>query len=216
MELSKVAIIATGGTIASVGRFPMDLLDYPDSEQILEAESLLERIPDIKRCCRPLPIAFGAIDSTNVTPDDWMRLKGVIATALGQEIAGVVVTHGSASLEETAYFLDLTIDDPRPIVVTGAMRPVSGVSSDAPLNLINASIVASEPASRELGTLVCMNGAIHLARFAAKFHTSSLEAFGSSVGGLSARLPMPRCTTRRDRRHRPNLHRPPPFRGLIL
>ncbi|WP_455707410.1 asparaginase [Mesorhizobium sp. ORM8.1] len=161
----------------------MDLLDYPDSEEILGAESLLERPPDIKRYCRPVPIAFGAIDSTNVTPDDWMRLKGVISTALSEDIAGVVVTHGSASLEETAYFLDLAIDDPRPVVLTGAMRPISGVSSDAPLNLINASIVASDPASRELGTLVSMNGSIHAARYAAKFHTSNLEAFASSVGG---------------------------------
>ena len=102
--------------------------------------------------------------------------------ALRDDVDGLVLTHGTATLEETAYFLDITLDDPRPVVVTGAMRPISAYSSDAHLNLLNATRVALT-ASSGRGVLVSLGDHIHAARYATKTQTYVLNAFQSLNSG---------------------------------
>ena len=103
--------------------------------------------------------------------------------ALRDDVDGLVLTHGTATLEETAYFLDITLDDPRPVVVTGAMRPISAYSSDAHLNLLNATRVALTASSRGRGVLVSLGDHIHAARYATKTQTYVLNAFQSLNSG---------------------------------
>jgi L-asparaginase len=119
----------------------------------------------------------------SIGPEQWVELKKAVHECFRHDVAGVVITHGSATLEETAYFLDLVIDDERPIVFTGAIRPISAVSTDALLNVIGAASIAADPASSQLGCLVTLGGEIHAARYATKLGTYSVNSFSSSNGG---------------------------------
>ena len=122
------------------------------------------------------------------------------------EADGVVVTHGTNTLEETAWLLHLVVPGDAPIVVTGAMRPASGLSGDGPLNLVNAVRVAASPAARGLGALVLLDDTIHGARDATKSDTMRVSAFrGGAVGPAGL-----------GRRRRPGRAQPRPVRGSEL
>jgi L-asparaginase len=99
-------------------------------------------------------------------------------------VSGVVVTHGTDTMEETAYFLNLTVKSKKPVVLTGAMRPATAVSADGPLNLYNAVAVAADPAARDRGVVVVMNDWIHGAHSLTKTNTTSVETFLSPINGL--------------------------------
>ena len=103
-------------------------------------------------------------------------------------VDGIVVTHGTDTLEETAYFLNLTVHSKKPVVVTGAMRPASAVSADGPMNLLNAIRLASAPSARDRGVLVCLNDQIESARGVTKAHTTALDAFRSPGMGSLGRV----------------------------
>ena len=184
MTLPTVSFVGTGGTIASVGRSPLDTIEYLEANQMLDLESLLEHVPWLGEICIPRLYPFAPVSSMAMGPEQWLALAEVIGGALKEDIAGIVVSHGTSTLEETAFFLDLVIDDPRPVVITGAMRPISALSSDGHLNLIDAAQVASDEGSRGLGALVVMSGRIHAARYATKLSTYSVEAFGAANGGV--------------------------------
>ncbi len=126
--------------------------------------------------------------STAVTPANWLELAQRIRTILaegvdGREVDGVVVTHGTDALEETAYFLDLTVASDKPVVVVGAMRPPGTVSADGPINLIHAIQTAGAASARGRGTLVVLNEEIHDARDVTKSHTRSVQTFESRSWG---------------------------------
>ena len=185
----KVAVIGTGGTIASQGSGPLDVQDYASSGQpILDAAQLVAGVPALREVAEVLPVPYAAIPSTAIGWRDWIALLAKIAElrAAHPDLAGVVVTHGTATLEETAYFLSLTLpDDALPVVVTGAQRPFTGLSSDAPMNLVKAVRVAGDPQSRGMGVLVVLNDEIHAAREVTKTSTSRLQTFRSAdVGAL--------------------------------
>ena len=186
MTRPRVAIIGTGGTIASVGKGPLDLLDYGANETMLHVDELIARFPEVHEVVEVLPIRFEAMPSPKVYFPEWKALVMRI-NALVQEqenLVGIVVTHGTASLEETAYFLNLTLHIDTPVVVVGSQRPATALSTDAGMNLVNAVRTAAAADSRGLGVLVLLNDEIHAAREVTKTSTYRLQTFRSPDFGV--------------------------------
>lgn len=185
-NLPRVAIIGTGGTISSVGKGPLDILDYAANETMLHVDELLARFPEVHEVAEILPVRFEALPSTKVFFPEWKGLVAHIETLAREEdnLAGIVITHGTASLEETAYFLNLTLHVDLPVVLVGAQRPASALSTDAGMNLVNAVRTAAAPASRGLGVLVMLNDEIHAAREVTKTSTYRLQTFRSPDFGV--------------------------------
>ena len=182
----EVAFIGTGGTIASIGKDAFDVLDYGNNDNILHAEDIIAQLPPLGGLARVTPVRFKNIESTAVTAEDWRDLA-LLCTRLAAdnpELAGIVVGHGTATLEETAYCLSLTLKLLIPVVVVGSQRPLNGLSSDAQANLVNAIRVAMAPASRGRGVLVVLNDEIHAAREVTKQSTFRLHAFQSPDFGI--------------------------------
>jgi L-asparaginase len=145
---------------------------------MMQAEALLAYWPQVQEVAEVTPVPFAAIPSTALGPAHWLELLRLCeAVAEEQAPDGIVIGHGTASLEETAYFLSLTWKRETPIVVVGAQRPSSGLSSDAGMNLANACRVAGDPGARGLGALVVMNDEIHAAREVTKTSTARLQTF---------------------------------------
>jgi len=136
----RVALIGTGGTISSIGRDSLDLWEYMDSSRKAEPDELLVRFPEVATAGEIVPVRFRAVGSTAIGPDEWLALDAAVHDAVAREtpLDGLVITHGTATLEETAYFLNLTLKVDATVVVVGAQRPATGLSSDAALNLVNA------------------------------------------------------------------------------
>lgn len=177
--LPKVAVVGTGGSISTLARDSLDLYEYADFGKRLDVDELLARFPELSGIAELRPVRFRAIGSSSITPVDWIALARRI-NALSEEMAdldGIVVTHGTASLEETAYFLHLVVRAKVPVVLVASQRPPNGLSSDAGLNLMNAVRVAASPASRGLGALVVLNDEVHCAREATKTSNWRLQTF---------------------------------------
>ncbi|MEZ5817880.1 MAG: asparaginase [Hyphomicrobiaceae bacterium] len=183
----KVAVIGTGGTITSLsGIGPLDLFEYTSSGRMLEADEMVDRFSDVRQVADVVPIRFKAIPSTAVAFPEWKAVVLAADKAVQDhpDLAGIVVLHGTATLEETAYALNLTAKVPVPIVLVGAQRPASALSGDAGLNLVNAVRVAGHPASRGLGVLVCLNDEIQAAREVTKTSTARLQTFRTPDFGV--------------------------------
>ena len=184
----RIAVIGTGGTIASQGRGPLDTQDYASSGRpILDTAALVAGVPALAEVAEVLPVPFTAIPSTAIGWAEWRALVACIAATrrAHPDLSGIVVTHGTATLEETAYLLSLALPDDFPVVLTGAQRPFTGLSSDAQMNLVAAVRVAGDPAARGLGVLVVLNEEIHAAREVTKTSTGRLQTFRSpDVGAL--------------------------------
>jgi L-asparaginase len=138
---------------------------------------------------------FTNLPSSHLTPVQVLELGQRVETALGApDVDGVVVTHGTDTLEETAYLLDLTISSPKPIVVTGAMRTATMLGYDGMVNLAAAIRVAAAPEAQELGTLVVFNGTIFAASEVQKIHSQQIDAFGAPGSGALGRVEAERTT----------------------
>jgi L-asparaginase len=184
----RVAFIGTGGTISAVGKGPLDLHDYVAAGTMLHAAEILERFPETREAADVLPVRFANVPSSKVAFPEWRELL-LLCDRLAvdeQDLAGIVVGHGTASLEETAYFLSLTLRHPLPVVVVGSQRPNSALSSDAGLNLVNAVRVAASPEARGLGALVVLNDEVHAAREVTKTSTSRMQTFRAPDFGCLA------------------------------
>ncbi len=183
--LPRVAVVGTGGSIATLARDSLDLYEYADFGKRLEVDELLARFPELSGIAELLPVRFGAIGSSSITPADWVALARRV-DALAAEVAdldGIVVTHGTASLEESAYFLHLATRARVPLVLVASQRPPNGLSSDAGLNLVNAIRVAASSAARGLGALVVLNDEVHCAREVAKTSNWRLQTFRTADFG---------------------------------
>ncbi|MGI9524124.1 MAG: asparaginase [Hyphomicrobiaceae bacterium] len=182
----RVAFIGTGGTISSLGRDSLDLLDYPDYGTKLGIDELLGKFTLIEKFVEPVPIRYRAVGSTEIGPDDWLTLQSMITQVVADDptLAGVVITHGTASAEETAYFLNLTMEIEQPIVVVGAQRPASAISTDAEINLVNAARAAAATVSRGKGVLLMLNDEIQAARDVSKTATLRLQTFRTPDFGV--------------------------------
>ncbi len=182
--LPLVWLLSTGGTIAGTGASSTDLSQYRGAT-LLGAE-LLAAVPEVHHCARVQVEQVVNITSPNVTVDVWRRLALRIDEIFraDAQVAGVVVTHGTSTLEETAYFLHLTVRHDRPVVLVGAQRPATAISADGPLNLLNAVRTAAARQSRGLGVLVVMNDEINGARDVTKANTYRVETFRSGELGF--------------------------------
>lgn len=185
-ERPKVAVIGCGGTISSFATSPLDTIDYPDEGRKLAVDEVLAEIPEAGDVARIVPVPFRAVSSTAITLADWLELRRTIHDLLegAGDLAGVVVLHGTGSLEETAFFLHLTLLTERPVVLVGAQRPLNTIGSDGPMNLVAALRVAGDPNAAGRGVLVAMNDEIHSARDVTKTSNYRLQTFRSPDYGM--------------------------------
>lgn len=184
-RLPRIAIIGCGGTISSLGTSALDLMDYPEYGSKLTIEDVVHRIPELEHLAEITTTPFHGAGSTSLVPHDWLSLRALIRRMAAEPagLDGFVIVHGTATLEETAFFLNLTLDVPHTIVLVGAQRPLSAVSTDASMNLIEAVRVAANPSSRNRGVLVVLNDEIHAARDVIKSSTLRLDSFRSADFG---------------------------------
>jgi L-asparaginase len=179
--LPRIAVLGTGGTISSLGATSLDVLDYPDFGQKLSAEALVDRFPEARRVADPFAVTVRQVGSTEIGPAEWLELRALIHRIAAAEpaTAGFVIPHGTATLEETAFFLNLTLRSAQPVVLVGAQRPASALGSDAGMNLVAALRVAGSPAAHGKGVLVVLNDEIHAARDVVKTSTYRMQTFRS-------------------------------------
>lgn len=175
--MRRVAVIATGGTIAS---------ESTDGGVVARrgGASLLggSEVPGVEIEY----VDLMTVGSYRLTLGHLRRICDAVRDVLGREddrVDGVVITHGTDTMEETAILLDLVHDDPRPVVLTGAQRPGDAADGDGPRNLTDAVLVAAAPAARHLGALIVFAGRVLPARGTRKVHTTALDAFDTVVGG---------------------------------
>jgi L-asparaginase len=176
-ELPVVWVLATGGTISGAGRSSTSIAEYKAGSVL--GDELIRGVPEIKQYARVQVEQVANVAGPDITTHDWLRLAKRINAILTDEpkVAGVVVIHGTGTLEETAYFLNLTVKSDKPVVVVGAMRPATAISADGPLNLLNAVRTASSSEARGKGVLVVMNDEISNARDVTKTDTYRVETF---------------------------------------
>lgn len=156
MSLPRLSIVATGGTIAGAGVRPQATMAY--AAGALDVDELCARVPGLDEVAGIQAEQFAAIDSKNATPAFWQSLAARVQALLDAGgCDGVVVTHGTDTLEETAYYLHLVLKTDKPVVLVGAMRPATALSPDGPLNLLDAVTVAAHPQAAGRGVLVVLN-----------------------------------------------------------
>lgn len=182
MYSSKLIIIGTGGTIAGQSAAAEDLTGYHAGE--LSVEALVSSVPGLGQYGPFESKQFCNIDSSDMTVKRWQGLAKLVQSYVDRpDVGGVVITHGTDTMEETAYFVHLTVNTNKPIVFTGSMRPASAISAEGPLNLLQAVQTARSEESVGQGVLVVLNGAIDCSRDVHKAHTTAVETFESPYFG---------------------------------
>ena len=177
----SIRILATGGTIAGAGTSASDATYTAGKVGI---DQLLNAVPDIQQFATVQGEQLAKIGSQDMNDDIWLllakRINQLLATS---DVDGIVVTHGTDTMEETAYFLNLTIKSDKPVVLVGAMRPSTALSADGPMNLLNAVALAASEEAKGRGVMIMMNGQILSARSAVKMHTLDVASFQGSCAG---------------------------------
>jgi L-asparaginase len=182
--MQRVLVFTTGGTIAS--RYDVDVGGFLPA---VGGEDLVRAVPGLGGWVDIEVIELANISSTFVTPDQVFEWSRIVAQRLAEtDVCGAVVTHGTDTLEESAYMFDLALHERSPIVFTGAMRTSSELVSDGPRNLLASVRVATEAAAADLGVLVVLNDEIHAARDVTKTHAEALDSFQSPNFGPLGRI----------------------------
>ncbi|WP_298704867.1 asparaginase [uncultured Veillonella sp.] len=182
MYSNKLVIIGTGGTIAGQSATADDLTGYHAGE--LTVDALVASVPGLGQYGPFESQQFSNIDSSDMTAPHWQGLAALVQEYVDRsDVDAVVITHGTDTMEETAYFLHLMVHTTKPIVVTGSMRPATAISADGPLNLLQAVQTARSKDAIGAGVLVVLNGAIDCARDVHKAHTTAVETFESPYFG---------------------------------
>lgn len=172
-SLPLVKILSTGGTISA--KFDEKQGGFKSA---LSGQEIVEAVPGLQAIARIEVEEIFRIGSSDITPEHWVKLaKRVNELLLDPRIAGIVITHGTDTLEETSFFLDLTVTSKKPVVCTAAMRAAAEKDADGPRNVLNAVRVAVSPESSDKGVLVVLNGQIHAARNVTKTNTVTVETF---------------------------------------
>ena len=181
-ELPNIVILATGGTIAGAAATGTQA-GYTSGAVTIDA--MLAAVPGIKELANVKGEQISNVGSQDMTFDIMLTLAKRINVLLSQnDVDGVVITHGTDTMEETAFFLNLVVKSDKPVVMVGSMRPSTAVSADGPLNLFNAVGVAIDPNSRGRGVMVVMNDWIHGAHSLTKTSTTAIQTFMSPLRGL--------------------------------
>jgi L-asparaginase len=183
-ELPVVWVLSTGGTIAGQGASATDLSNYKSG--VLLGEELVRSVPQIQQIANVKVEQIVNVSSSDITLGNWLTIANRINKIFADDpqVSGIVVTHGTNTLEETAYFLNLTVKSDRPVILVGSMRPATAISADGPLNLLNAVRTALSPDARRKGVLVVMNDEINGARDVTKTNTFRVETFRAPELGL--------------------------------
>ena len=173
----KIVILATGGTIA--GSIDSSISTTGYKAGVVGIQTLINAVPQIKDLADISGEQIANIDSSNMTDAIWLKLAKKINKLFEDGVDGVVITHGTDTMEETAYFLNLTIKSNKPVVLVGAMRPSTAMSADGPKNLYNAVALAANKEAKDKGVMVAMNDKIFPARGVIKAHSLNVDAFSS-------------------------------------
>ena len=178
-EQPTVRVIGTGGSIAGVGPDRIDFILYPEIGDHITIQQSLDRVPEIQDIAEVRSEDLVSVGSTAIGAAEWLALARRINQIFRDEtdVAGVAITHGTATLEETSYFLHLTVKSTRPVVITGAMRPPTALSTDSDLNLLDAVRTAACPEAVGLGVLTVLNNEIQCGRDVTKASTFRVETF---------------------------------------
>src|SRR6187431_120332 len=180
--LPTVVVLATGGTIA--GAAASDVQAGYASGQV-GVDQLLAAVPQAKKLANLRGEQISNIGSQDMNDEVWLKLaRRVNELTAMPDVAGVVITHGTDTIEETAYFLNLVIKSRKPVVLTASMRPATALSADGPLNFFNAVAVAANKNAADRGVLVVVNDWIHDAASLTKTSTTAVQTFLSPVWGL--------------------------------
>ena len=179
-----VYVLSTGGTIAGSGSSATDLSNYKPGAIL--GEQLVKAVPQIAQIADVRVEQIVNVRSSDLTVENWLTLAKRIQTIINETpaVAGFVVTSGTNTLEETSYFLNLTVKSDKPVVLVGAMRPATAISADGPLNLLNAVKTAIAPESRGKGGLIVLNDEINAARDTTKTNTLRVETFRAPELGI--------------------------------
>lgn len=181
-EKPNIVILATGGTIAGSADSELQTTGYKAGA--VGVDVLVNAVPQIKEIAQIKGEQIANIDSADMSDEIWLKLvKRVNELLASPEVDGVVITHGTDTMEETAFFLHLTIKSDKPVVLVGAMRPSTAMSADGPKNLYNAVALAAHADSRGRGVMVAMNDRIQSARYVSKIHALNVNAFASPNAG---------------------------------
>ena len=184
MGKRKIYVLACGGTIAGKAASADDLTGYEAGKTSIG--ELLDAVPAVSDYAEVKGEQFVNIDSSDMTEALWQALSARIQEVADRDdVDGIVITHGTDTMEETAYYLDLTVHTRKPVVLTGSMRPATAISADGPLNLLEAVQAASDTALGDCGVVIVMNSVIHSARFVEKTDTTHVDTFkGRQMGCL--------------------------------
>jgi L-asparaginase len=174
--LPRVVILATGGTIAGTGATSTTTVGYQAAK--IGVDALIEAVPELKKVAQIKGEQVMQIASENMNNESWLKLAKRVNQLLAEpDVDGIVITHGTDTIEETAYFLDLVVKSKKPVVIVGAMRPATAISADGPINLYNAVILAGSQDAIGKGVLVCLNDQINAAREVTKTNTATADTF---------------------------------------
>ena len=179
-----VYVLSTGGTIAVAGSSSTDLSNYKPGSIL--GEQLVKAVPQISQIADVRVEQIVNVNSSDITIENWLTLAKRINAILKETpaVSGFVITSGTNTLEETSYFLNLTVRSGTPVVLVGAMRPATAISADGPLNLLNAVRTAIAPESRGQGGLIVLNDEINAARDTTKTNTLRVETFRAPELGI--------------------------------
>ena len=179
----NVVILATGGTIAGTAGSATQVAGYTAAK--VAVEQLIEAVPDLKKVANVKGEQVAQVASESMTNDVWLKLAKRINVLLAQpDVDGVVITHGTDTLEETAYFLNLVVKSAKPVVIVGAMRPSTAMSADGPFNIYNGVALAASKEASGKGVLVSLNDQISGARDVTKTNTMTMDTFRSPELGF--------------------------------
>jgi L-asparaginase len=180
-KLPNVVILATGGTIAGAGASSTGSA-YTSGQ--VKIEAMIDAVPNIRELANLKGEQTANVGSQDMNVEVWLTLAKRINELLkGPEVDGIVITHGTDTQEETAYFLNLVVKSDKPVVLTGSMRPSTALSAEGPLNLYNAVAVAADPNAKGYGVMVVMNDEIHSAHGVKKMMTTPVQTFQSPEEG---------------------------------
>src|SRR5215472_17286960 len=181
--LPRIKVLATGGTIAGAQTTQADA-GYKSGA--FSVDDLIRAVPQLKNIAELSGEQVANIGSQTMNHEVWLKLaKRVNEVLSGDDTDGVVITHGTDTMEETGYFLSLVVKSDKPVVLVGSMRPATAISADGPANLYNAVALAANPEARGLGPLVVLNDEIHYARESQKMNSTALNTFQSPNRGLA-------------------------------
>ncbi|PSW07264.1 L-asparaginase 2 [Photobacterium lipolyticum] len=176
-DLPNIKILATGGTIAGAGQSATES-SYTSGK--VGVDELIAAVPEMTKIADISGEQVVKIGSQDMNDEVWLTLAKRVNDLLAQDdVDGVVITHGTDTMEETAYFLDLTVKSEKPVVLVGAMRPSTAMSADGPTNLYNAVVTATDEDSKGRGVLVAMNDSVFDARDVTKTSTTAVQTFQS-------------------------------------